>query len=61
MDQPVIDWREEADEISGLQDMANIGSNNYSKDASAVRNEFKEYFKNEGMVDWKIDMVTRLR
>ena len=36
-----------------------IGSKNYSKTAKAIRNKFKDYFVNEGAVDWQWDIVNK--
>ena len=45
------DWRQEQNHISGLKDVRRIGSNNYSKTATVIRDKFKHYFVNEGSVD----------
>ena len=51
------EWRRE--NSSGLEDIRRIGSNNYSTDARVVRDAFKDYFNNEGSVDWQLDTVNR--
>ena len=53
------DWRQEQNHISGLKDVRRIGSNNYSKTAKAIRDKFKDYFVNEGAVDWQWDIVNK--
>ena len=51
------EWKRE--NSSGLEDIRRIGSNNYSTDARVVRDAFKDYFNNEGSVDWQLDTVNR--
>ena len=53
------EWREKQSEISGLQPLKRVGSNNYSMDASFVRQQFKEYFNSEGAVEWQWELVDR--
>ena len=53
-------WRDEENNIMGLQDIDRIGSNNYSKNAKNIRDEFKEYFTNEGAVEWQWDIVNKV-
>ena len=52
------EWRRDADNITGVQELSHIGSNNYSKQAALIRDEFKSYFNNEGAVDWQWDIVS---
>lgn len=51
------EWRKDNESISGMRDLMSVGSNNYSKNAASVRDEFKQYFNNEGTVDWQWDIV----
>ena len=47
-------------EIGGctkLLDAPKMGSNNYSLCAGLVREQYKEYFNNEGAVDWQWDIA----
>ena len=53
------EWREKQSEISGLQPLKRVGSNNYSMDASFVRQQLKEYFNSEGAVEWQWELVDR--
>ena len=54
------EWRQDASHISGLASISNLGtSNNYSENAEWVRDEFKDYFNQEGEVDWQLGTVTR--
>ena len=53
------DWRQEQNYISGLKDVRRIGSNNYAKIAKVIRDKFKDYFVNEGAVDWQWDIVNK--
>ena len=52
-------WRVEENQIMGLRDINRLGSNNYSKNAKLVRDEFREYFIEEGAVDWQWDIVNK--
>ena len=55
------DWRKEHVSSVGLQNIAQIGSNNYSREAKEVREDFKNYFcSSEGAVEWQVDRVTRV-
>ena len=55
-------WRKEQANSAGLQQISQVGSNNYSWDAKEVRNDFKNYFcSTEGSLDWKLLRVTRDR
>ena len=49
-------WRAEEDN-SGMIDISQLGSANYSKDAKQVRDDFRDYFFSEGSLAWQIDMV----
>ncbi|XP_057310637.1 uncharacterized protein LOC130648602 [Hydractinia symbiolongicarpus] len=51
------EWRKDSESISGIQDLTNCSSNNYSKQAALIRDEFKCYFNNEGAVEWQWDIV----
>ena len=42
------EWRRDSDDITGLVNIKRAGSNNHSRNACQIRNEFKEYFCNEG-------------
>ena len=52
-------WRETTHDNSGLKEIPRFGSNNYSRMTSLIRDEFKDYFNNEGAVDWQWDIVNR--
>ena len=52
------EWRN-YDSSNGLIPIARTGSNNYSRTAKQVRDDFKDYFMNEGAVDWQWATVTR--
>ncbi|CAB4001870.1 Hypothetical predicted protein [Paramuricea clavata] len=52
------EWRNH-DSSDGLIPIARTGSNNYSRTAKQVRDDFKDYFMNEGAVDWQWATVTR--
>lgn len=52
------EWRKDNESLTGIQDLTRTGSNNYSKQAAAIRNEFKRYFNCEVAVDWQWDTVT---
>ena len=54
------DWRKEGTANDGLQPMRTAGSNNYTRDAKVIRDDFKEYFNSEvGQVPWQMDMIRR--
>ena len=55
------EWRFENQNIQGILPINNNTSNNYSEDARMVRDSYKEYFNNEGAVDWQWDRVNRTR
>ena len=52
-------WRQEQSLIYGLKDVRIIDSNNYSKTAKVIWDKFKDYFVNEGAVDWQWDIVNK--
>ena len=54
------EWRNEENDILGLQSLGRVGSNNYSLDASLVRQGFKEYFNAEWAINWQWELVTIL-
>lgn len=47
------DWRQATDDSSALQDTGNWGSNNHSRHALAIRDEFCRFFNGEGAVPWQ--------
>ena len=52
------DWRKVTGEReAGLARLERIGGNRYSHDAGQARDDFKEYFNNEGSVPWQYDHV----
>ena len=53
------EWRLDNQNIQGILPINNNTSNNYSEDARMVRDSYKEYFNNEGAVDWQWDRVNR--
>ena len=50
-------WREEAQSCEGLIEIQSQGSNNYSKEAKKVRDDFKDYFCKEGTLSWQWQIV----
>ena len=52
------EWRRHA-HAEGLVPIGHTGSNNYSKTAKQVRDDFKNYFMSDGQVDWQWATVTR--
>ena len=55
-------WRKEQANSAGLQQISQMGSNNYSRDAKEVRDDFRNYFcSTEGSLDWQLLRVTRDR
>ena len=56
------DWSKEQTNSAGLQQISQMGSNNYSRDAKEVRDDFRTYFcSTEGSLDWPLLRVTRDR
>ena len=56
------DWRKEHGNTAGLQQISQMGSNNYSRDAKEVRDDVKRYFcSTEGSLEWQLLRVTRDR
>ncbi|CAB3993019.1 Hypothetical predicted protein [Paramuricea clavata] len=54
------EWRRGENINEGIVPIPQTGSNNYSKSAKNVRDDFKEYFNSkQGAVSWQMDMVTR--
>ena len=54
------DWREQTDGYRGLINMSLKASNNYTKDAKSVRDNFKDFFNsNAGEVSWQSDYIHR--
>ena len=54
-------WRKEQENTGGLQQIQQTGSNNYSRDASTVRNNVKNYFCSpEGSIEWQMERVKRI-
>ncbi|XP_011870670.1 PREDICTED: uncharacterized protein LOC105563580 [Vollenhovia emeryi] len=46
-------WRKEMDSSHALTDLGNCGSNNSSRAAINIRNEFCDYFNGEGAIPWQ--------
>ena len=42
------EWRRDSDDITGLVNIRRAGSNNHSRNAFQIRNEFKELFVTKG-------------
>ena len=53
-------WHDEESSIMGLRDVDQLGSNNYSKHAKVIRDEFRECFTKEGAVEWQWDIVNKV-
>ncbi|KAK4872529.1 hypothetical protein RN001_014558 [Aquatica leii] len=50
----VGEWRRDVDR-SCIQDLPQVGSNSYSKTAAHIRNQFAQYFMEEGAIPWQWD------
>jgi hypothetical protein len=50
------EWRNSSSS-TGMQSLAQQGSNRYSLDAKSVRDEFTEYFNSLGSVEWQWGMI----
>lgn len=54
------EWRDELENVTGLLPInRNNSTNNFSEDAKTIRDSFKDYFKNEGAVNWQLQTVKR--
>ena len=54
------EWRKETPASSALEAIPQMCSNNYSREAKEVRDNFRAYFCSpEGSVEWQLNMVTR--
>ena len=53
------DWAEETIETVGFQALSCTGSQNYTRDAKKVRDDFRDYFDGVGSVPWQWDLVSR--
>ena len=54
------EWRDETQSNTGFLPLGSTGSNNYSRTAKEVRNDFKTYFNSqEGEVSWQLEYVNR--
>ena len=55
------DWRREENSSFALQPLNNAGSNNYSRNAKQIREDFTNYFlSTEGSLNWQLERVTRI-
>ena len=53
------EWRLDQQKTQALLPIGNNASNNYSEDARMVRDGYKNYFNNEGALEWQLDRVNR--
>ncbi|XP_018402805.1 PREDICTED: putative nuclease HARBI1 [Cyphomyrmex costatus] len=53
------EWRTVIQNNCGLASLQNDGSNTHSRQANAIRENFKNYFLNEGAVSWQWDFCHR--
>ena len=53
------EWRCNKQNIQGMLPISSNASNKYSEDARMVRDSYKEFFNNEGAVDWQWERVNR--
>ena len=48
------EWRQDVTNMNGITSIQNIGaSRNYGGEAKWVRDQFEDYFNNEGAVNWQ--------
>ena len=52
-------WHEEQLDSQGLCPLSRQGTNNYTKDAGIIHNEFADYFISVGSVPWQWEHITR--
>lgn len=55
------EWRKDTEGYQRMVKISkNVGSNNYTKDAKTVRDNFKHYFMSEsGAAEWQINYIHR--
>ncbi len=54
------EWRDETQLDTGFLPLGSTGSNNYSRDAKEVRDDFRTYFNSsEGEASWQLQHVNR--
>ena len=53
------EWRRDQENITGMVPLSKASSNNCAQVAKTIRESFKDYFNNEGAVDWQWDLVNR--
>ena len=56
-------WRKDVEASHGMLPLQrNLGSNNYSKDAITVRENFRDFFsEGHGQVPWQMEYVTSVQ
>ena len=56
------EWRQDIQNMNGINSIQNVGaSRNYGMEAKWVRGQFKDYFNNEGSVDWQLDKIRKAK
>ena len=51
------EWRRDSYDKTGLVNIRRADSNNHFRDVCQIRTRFKEYFNNDGVLDWEWYMV----
>lgn len=46
------EWRRDSYDKTGLVNIRRADSNNHFRDVCQIRTRFKEYFNNDGVLDW---------
>lgn len=54
------EWRKMVLGDNGVRPLGNIASNNYTKTARDIRENFKAYFSGVGALSWQLDYINRL-
>ena len=56
------EWRQDTQNMNGITSIQRVGVlRNYGDEAKWVREQFKDYFSNEGAVDWQWNKFHRAR
>ena len=56
------EWRQDIQNMNGINSIQNVGAlRNYGMEAKWVREQFKDYFNNEGTVDWQLDKISKAK
>ena len=56
------EWRQDMQNMNGMTSLQSVGaSRNYVEEAKWVREQYKDYFGNEGAIDWQLNEIRRAK